>query len=111
MLDLQLSIGDADGSASSAGANPNRTGPRPRPVTAGHQSQITNRNQNIPRGEGLMEKIDESLKTLLDQGREKGYLTYGQVNDYLPDNAVNPEKLDQPLILLGEQGIELIHRA
>ena len=55
-----------------------------------------------------MEKIDEGLKALLEQGKEKGYLTYGQVNDYLPDNAVNPEKLDQLLVLLEDQGIELI---
>src|SRR5262245_30581650 len=58
--------------------------------------------------EAWMEKIDEGLKTLLVQGKEKGYLTYGQVNDYLPDNAVNPEKLDQLLVLLEDQGIELI---
>ncbi len=58
-----------------------------------------------------MEKIDEGLKALLDQGKEKGYLTYGQVNDYLPDNAVNPEKLDQLLVLLEDQGIELIDEA
>src|SRR5438094_1153538 len=58
-----------------------------------------------------MEKIDDGLKALLEQGKEKGYLTYGQVNDYLPDNAVNPEKLDQLLILLEEQGIELIDEA
>src|SRR5215469_10216023 len=55
-----------------------------------------------------MEKIDEGLKALLEQGKDKGYLTYSQVNDYLPDDAVNPEKLDQLLILLEEQGIELI---
>ncbi|HZT80791.1 MAG TPA: RNA polymerase sigma factor RpoD [Gemmataceae bacterium] len=55
-----------------------------------------------------MEKIDEGLKALLEQGKEKGYLTYSQVNDYLPDDAVNPEKLDQLLLLLEEQGIELI---
>src|SRR5262245_61089429 len=55
-----------------------------------------------------MEKIDEGLKALLDQGKEKGYLTFGQVNDYLPDDAVNPEKLDQLLMLLEDQGIELI---
>src|SRR6266436_2803584 len=53
-------------------------------------------------------KIDEGLKSLLDSGKEKGYLTYSQVNDYLPDDAVNPEKLDQLLLLLEEQGIELI---
>jgi RNA polymerase primary sigma factor len=55
-----------------------------------------------------MEKLDEGLKALLDSGKEKGYLTYSQVNDYLPDDAVNPEKLDQLLLLLEEQGIELI---
>jgi RNA polymerase primary sigma factor len=55
-----------------------------------------------------MEKIDEGLKTLLESGKDKGYLTYSQVNDYLPDDAVNPEKLDQLLLLLEEQGIELI---
>ena len=53
-------------------------------------------------------KIDEGLKSLLDSGKEKGYLTYSQVNDYLPDDAVNPEKLDQLLLVLEEQGIELI---
>src|SRR5882724_8959416 len=53
-------------------------------------------------------KLDEGLKSLLDQGKEKGYLTYSQVNDYLPDDAVNPEKLDQLLLVLEEQGIELI---
>src|SRR6266702_953732 len=53
-------------------------------------------------------KVDEGLKALLESGKEKGYLTYGQVNDYLPDDAVNPEKLDQLLLLLEEQGIELI---
>src|SRR5438876_483261 len=55
-----------------------------------------------------MEKIDDGLKVLLEQGKEKGYLTYSQVNDYLPDDAVNPEKLDQLLLVLEEQGIELI---
>src|SRR6516165_4163063 len=53
-------------------------------------------------------KVDEGLKTLLESGKDKGYLTYSQVNDYLPDDAVNPEKLDQLLLVLEEHGIELI---
>src|SRR5436309_7826305 len=53
-------------------------------------------------------KLDEGLKALLESGKDKGYLTYSQVNDYLPDDAVNPEKLDQLLLVLEEQGIELI---
>src|SRR5436309_2463891 len=55
-----------------------------------------------------MEKIEDGLKALLEQGKEKGYLTYSQVNDHLPDDDANPEKIDQLLILLEEQGIELI---
>src|SRR5581483_10780783 len=53
-------------------------------------------------------KIDEGLKALIEQGKGKGYLTYSQVNDYLPDDAVNPEKLDQLLMILEDHGIELI---
>ncbi len=53
-------------------------------------------------------KMDEGLKALLESGKDKGYLTYSQVNEYLPDDAVNPEKLDQLLLVLEEQGIELI---
>src|ERR1700689_2684958 len=75
----------------------------PAPVSS-RKSRIDNRWRRV-----LMDvKIDEGLKTLLDSGKEKGYLTYSQVNDYLPDDAVNPEKLDQLLMHLEEQGIELI---
>src|SRR5437764_9894475 len=58
-----------------------------------------------------MEKIDDSLKVLLESGKEKGFLTYDQVNDHLPDDDTNPEKIDQILILLEDQGIELIDEA
>jgi RNA polymerase primary sigma factor len=53
-------------------------------------------------------KLDEGLKGLIEQGKEKGFLTYSQVNEFLPDDAVNPEKLDQLLMMLEEQGVELI---
>ncbi len=58
-----------------------------------------------------MEKTDDGLKALLESGKEKGYLTYDQVNDHLPDDDANPEKIDQILILLEEQGIELIEES
>src|SRR5579862_5566678 len=55
-----------------------------------------------------MDKIEDGLKALLESGKEKGYLTYSQVNDHLPDDDANPEKIDKLLILLEDQGIELI---
>ena len=56
-----------------------------------------------------MHQIDERLKALIDQGRRQGYLTFSQVNDYLPDEAVNPEKLDALLTSLEEQGLEIVN--
>ena len=53
-------------------------------------------------------KLDDSLKALIESGKRKGYLTFAQVNEYLPDDAVNPDKLDQLLQVLEEHGIELI---
>ena len=58
-----------------------------------------------------MEKLDDGLKSLVELGKRKGYLTYTQVNDYLPDEAVNPDKLDGLLLALEEQGIDLIDEA
>src|SRR5437660_7765386 len=58
-----------------------------------------------------MNQIDDALRALLESGKEKGYLTYSQVNDHLPDDDANPEKIDQLLMLLEAEGIELIDEA
>jgi RNA polymerase primary sigma factor len=54
-----------------------------------------------------MELVQHDLKTLIARGKEQGFLTYDEVNKYLPDEDVNPEKLDNLLFALDEQGIEL----
>jgi len=53
--------------------------------------------------------FDTELKALVEQGKAQGYLTYDEVNKYLPDDAVNPEKLDNLLVALEEQGIALVN--
>src|SRR5580692_11774794 len=81
-----------------------------RRISGGWQTDES-RFGNTTREVGMDLKMDECLKSLLEQGKEKGYLTYSQVNDYLPDDAVNPEKLDQLLLVLEEHGIELIDQS
>jgi RNA polymerase primary sigma factor len=51
------------------------------------------------------------LQSLVVKGRSQGYLTYDDVNNYLPDEDVNPEKLDNLLVALEEKGIELVDKA
>jgi len=55
-----------------------------------------------------MDLSDKELNELVAKGKAQGYLTYDEVNDYLPDEAVTPEKLDNLLTALDELGIELV---
>ena len=57
---------------------------------------------------GSTAHADADLTALIVAGKEQGYLTFDQVNSYLPDEAVDPEKIDCLLVALEEQGIELV---
>src|SRR5437588_800465 len=55
----------------------------------------------------LKEKNDD-IKKLIDAGKEKGYLTYDQVNDLIPHDVHSPEDLDDLLTTIGTQGIDVL---
>lgn len=55
-----------------------------------------------------MEFADQELAVLLEKGKSQGYLTYDEVNNYLPDEASGSEKLDGLLAELENRGIELV---
>ncbi len=55
-----------------------------------------------------MHRLDENLNRLIETGKQQGFLTFTQVNDYLPDEAVNPEKLDSLLMSLDELGLDIV---
>ncbi len=59
----------------------------------------------------VMVEFDIELKQLIEKGKAQGYLTYDEVNTYLPDEAVTPEKLDNLLVEIDEQGIDLLDEA
>ena len=56
-----------------------------------------------------MDKLDEGIKTLLELGKRRGFLTFDQVNDLLPDEATSPERIHSLLETLDEMSIELIN--
>jgi len=56
-----------------------------------------------------MQSID--LEQLVLIGRQQGFLTYEQVNHYLPDEANTAEKLDQLLVALERAGVGIVDEA
>ena len=56
----------------------------------------------------MTDTLNECIRKLIAKGKDRGYLTYEQMNADLPDEAVSPDKLDSLLMTLDELGIELV---
>ncbi len=55
-----------------------------------------------------MKHFDKDLQELVAKGKSQGFLTYDDVNEFLPDEDVSPDRLDNLLINLDEIGIQLV---
>src|SRR5437763_6974910 len=62
-------------------------------------------------GSGSQEEVDNRVNALLTMGTTRGYLTYEELNEKLPDEVVSPDKLDSLLMMIDEMGIRLIDEA
>jgi len=45
------------------------------------------------------------LKTLIVLGKERGYLTYAEINDHLPDDILDAEQIEGVISMIGDMGI------
>ena len=54
------------------------------------------------------EKFGQDIDNLIEVGKEKGYLTYGDVNDMLPEEIGSADDLDDLITTIGTQGIDLL---
>ncbi|MBN2567846.1 MAG: RNA polymerase sigma factor RpoD [Deltaproteobacteria bacterium] len=57
-----------------------------------------------------MKKVTNSdeVRKLISMGEEKGFLTYDDVNDILPDDVVSSDQIDDIMTLFGEKNIDVI---
>jgi RNA polymerase primary sigma factor len=58
----------------------------------------------------VMDPMAQDLEQLIATGTKRGFLTYDEVNSYLPDEDVSPEKLDDLLLAIEARGIELVEQ-
>ena len=60
-------------------------------------------NESGPRKKNIKE-----VKKLIDIGKEKGYLTYDELNDILPADIVSADQIDDVMSIFGEMDIEVV---
>ncbi|MHC4926875.1 MAG: RNA polymerase sigma factor RpoD [Planctomycetota bacterium] len=57
------------------------------------------------------EVIEKVIKDIIKTGKDKGHLTYEEINDTLPDQLISPARLDSLLMTLDELGVQLLDEA
>ena len=57
------------------------------------------------------EQQQSRLKDLIKKGKDQGFLTYGEVNDHLPDDISDPEQIEDIIRMINDMGITVYETA
>ncbi|MCX5634233.1 MAG: RNA polymerase sigma factor region1.1 domain-containing protein, partial [Planctomycetota bacterium] len=49
-------------------------------------------------------KTEDQIEAIIEKGKKKGFLTYEEMNEDLPEDAISPNRLDSLLATLDEIG-------
>jgi len=58
-----------------------------------------------------LEARRQKLKTLIKFGKERGFLTYAEINDHLPENIIDPEAIEGIIGTFNDMGIAVYEQA
>ncbi len=58
--------------------------------------------------EGSLDMSQAAVKKMIAEAREKGYITYDQLNQVLPPDQVSSEQIEDVMSMLSEMGINII---
>ncbi len=50
----------------------------------------------------------EELRQLIDMGKEKGFLTFDEINEVVPSDLLSPDQYDDVMTMFGEMDIEVV---
>jgi RNA polymerase primary sigma factor len=66
-----------------------------------------NNKQTVPPTDAAVEN-ERRKRQLIDMGKAKGFLTYDDVNDMMPQEIISSDQIDDWLASLGDEGIEIV---
>ncbi|MEL7212730.1 MAG: RNA polymerase sigma factor RpoD [Pseudomonadota bacterium] len=66
------------------------------------------RKQDDSENEPMLDMSQAAVKKMIGEAREKGYITYDQLNTVLPPDQVSSEQIEDVMSMLSEMGINII---
>ncbi|MFH1044798.1 MAG: RNA polymerase sigma factor RpoD [Pseudomonadota bacterium] len=73
-------------------------------LSAKHKLDLRNRTEQKPED---AEARRTRLKNLIKMGKERGFLTYSEINDHLPDDLVDAEQIESIITTFSDMGIQV----
>jgi len=62
----------------------------------------------LRKGSNVLEQYHPALDDLIELGKDRGWLSYEEVNNTIPDEMIEPEALDELLVVFDRARIELV---
>ena len=74
---------------------------------ANEQNEPAERNEESGAGP-ILDSLTASVRRMIARGKERGYVTYDEMNKALPPDEVNSEQIEDTMTMLSEMGINVI---
>jgi RNA polymerase primary sigma factor len=74
---------------------------------AANTAEVTETREEAAEGP-LLDTLAAAIKKILARGKERGYLTYDELNAALPHDQVSSEQIEDTMTMLSELGVNLI---
>jgi RNA polymerase primary sigma factor len=73
------------------------------------QEQQESKDGQAPASPDATQKtIEDKIKLIIEKAKKKGYITYEEMNNELPDESISPARLENLIMTLDEMGISLL---
>ena len=117
-LDLAAEVEDSLGEVDDVDAEVIEEPPAPTPKAKARDKRAKEKAlikealaYNAGSSEEELEAKRNKLKLLIKLGKERGFLTYAEINDHLPEDLVDAEAIDSIITTFSDMGITVYERA
>ena len=77
-------------------------------ATAAQNDDDDTREEGAAPDGPLLDNINQAVKNLIKKGKERGYLTYDEVNSALPQEEMSSEQIEDIMSALSEMGVNVV---